>query len=81
MLYLLLLREQVLKVLITGKNNFFHFFHFVSTWENDFNKLVANHFMVYVNQIIVLYTLNIYSAISQLHLNKTGEKSMLKISV
>ena len=37
--------------------------------------------MVYVSQIIVLYTLNIYSAISQLYLNKTGEKSMLKISV
>ena len=30
--------------------------------------------MMYVNQIIMLYILNLYSAVSQLYLNKTGRK-------
>ena len=33
-----------------------------------------NHFMKYVSQISILYTLNLYSAVWQLHLNKTGKK-------
>ena len=33
-----------------------------------------NNFMMYVNSIIMLYTLNLYSAIYQLYLNKTGRK-------
>ena len=33
-----------------------------------------NHFMMYGSQIIMLYTLNSYSAIYQLYLNKTGRK-------
>ena len=28
--------------------------------------------MMYVSQIIMLYTSNLYSAVCQLHLNKTG---------
>ena len=31
-----------------------------------------NHFMVYVSQIIMLY-LNLYSAVCQFYLNKTGK--------
>ena len=30
--------------------------------------------MMRVNQIIGLYTLNLYSAVGQLHVNKTGRK-------
>ena len=30
--------------------------------------------MMYVSQIIMLYTLNLYSAECQLYLNKTGRK-------
>ena len=29
---------------------------------------------MYVNQMIILYTLNLYSAVCQLYLNKTGRK-------
>ena len=35
----------------------------------------CNHFMMCVNQIIILYILNIlYNTISQLYLNKTGRR-------
>ena len=34
--------------------------------------------MMYVSQIIMPYTLNIYSAICQLYLNKTGRKKEIK---
>ena len=30
--------------------------------------------MMYVTQIIMLYTLNLYSAVCQIYLNKTGRK-------
>ena len=33
-----------------------------------------NHFMMYVSQIIMLYTLKMCSARCQLYLNKTGKK-------
>ena len=35
----------------------------------------VNHFMIYVSQIIMLYTLNIHNAVHQLYLNKTGGKN------
>ena len=35
--------------------------------------------MLYVNKIIMLYTLNMYSAVCQLNLNKTGRKNILII--
>ena len=38
----------------------------------------ANYFMMYVSQIIMLYTLNFYSAICQLYLNKSGTKKKLE---
>ena len=34
-----------------------------------------NHFMVYVSQIVMLYTLSLYSAVYQFYLNKT-ERNM-----
>ena len=34
----------------------------------------GNHFMMYVSQIIMLYTLNLYRAVCQLYLNKTVRK-------
>jgi len=34
--------------------------------------------MMHVSRIIMLYTLNLYSAVFQLHLNKTGRKYKLK---
>lgn len=35
----------------------------------------GNHFIMYINQTIMLYALNLYTDIWQLLLNKTGEKS------
>ena len=44
-----------------------------------FTKLIVkNHFMVYVNQIIMLYTLNLCSAVCQLYRNKTGRNKQMK---
>ena len=34
--------------------------------------------MMYVSQIIMLHTLNLYSAVCQLYLNKTGRKEKKK---
>ena len=34
----------------------------------------ATHFMIYMSQIIMLYSLNIYSAVCQLYFHKTGRK-------
>jgi len=53
-----------------GHNSFFFFF---------FKKRVhwiyyGNYFMMYVSQMIMLFTLNLYCAVCQLCLNKTGEK-------
>ena len=40
-----------------------------------FTKLNCDyHYMMYVNQIIMLYTLNLHSAVCQLYLNNTGWK-------
>ena len=35
-----------------------------------------NHFVMYVNQIMVLYILNLHSATCQLYLNKTERKNI-----
>ena len=40
----------------------------------DVHQTCGNHFRMLVNQIIMLYTLNLYSAVCQLHLNKTRRK-------
>ena len=45
-----------------------------------FTKLnCGHHFMMYVSQIILLFTLNLYSTVCQLYLNKL-EKSLFKPS-
>ena len=36
-----------------------------------------HHFMMYVSQIIILYTLNLYNAENQLYLNKQRKKQKL----
>ena len=38
-----------------------------------FTKHCGNHFTMCV-EVIMLYTLNLYSAVSQLYLNKTGRR-------
>ena len=43
------------------------------------SKLVRNHLMIYVSQIITLHTLNLYRAICQLNLNKMGRKKWTNI--
>ena len=41
----------------------------------DVNQIYCgSHVTIYVSQIIMLYTLNIYSAVCKLYLNKTGKK-------
>ena len=42
------------------------------------NVYYDNHFMMYVSQIIMLYTLNLFSAICRPYLNKTGRKQKQK---
>ena len=39
-------------------------------------NLFDNHFMMYISQIIMLYTLNLHSAVCQLYLNKTERKKL-----
>ena len=52
------------------------FSYFVSIWDDGSSlNLCGKHFMMYVSQIILLYTINIYSAICQLSLNETGRKT------
>ena len=36
----------------------------------------GNQFMMYVSQMSMLYTLNLYSDVCQLFLNKTGKKNL-----
>lgn len=70
-----LLKEQILKVLITSKitnNN--------SNWMRWWIllKILTSFCKVYLYQIILLYTLNLYNVIYQLCLSKSGRKSILK---
>ena len=39
----------------------------------DVHHIYGDYFMIYVSRIIMLYTLNLYSAVCQLYLNKTGK--------
>ena len=60
-----------------GKKNV-TFFHFVSIYLYemvDVEQIYCdNHFMIFVSQIIMLYTLNLYTVVCQLHLSKIGRK-------
>lgn len=53
------------------------FFHFVSMFLYemvDAEQIYCdNHFMIFVSQIM-LYTLNLYTVVCQLHLSKIGRK-------
>ena len=44
----------------------------------DVHDIHCGHFIMYVSQISMLYNLNLYSAICQLSLNKTGRKKVSK---
>ena len=48
---------------------FFFYFIYMKWWM--LTKHCDNHFPLYVNQTIMLYTLNIYTDVCQLFLNKT----------
>ena len=50
---------------------------FLSIWGDGCSLTYSDHhFMMHVSQIIMLYTLNLYSAVCQLYLNKTGRKKI-----
>ena len=65
------------RVLIRKKKNVI-FFHFVSMclYEMvDVEQIYCdNHFMIFISQIIMLFTLNLYPVVCQLHPSKTGRK-------
>ena len=57
------------------KENFFFLFNFVSLWDDGCSLMFCgSHFMMYLSQFIMLFTLNLYSAVCQLYLNKPGRK-------
>ena len=59
-----------------GTKYFFIFLSFiVSEMMNVIKIYCGNHFTMYVSQTIMLYTLNLYSVVCQLYLNKTGQKT------
>ena len=43
---------------------------------NVHQNYCKNHFMMYVNEITVLYSLNLNSAVCQLYLSKTGRNKI-----
>ena len=52
---------------------FFYFFDVVCIWDDWCSLNFCDILLImYVSQIIMLYTLNLYSAVCQLYLNKTG---------
>ena len=72
-----LLREEILRILITRKTFFsialiLYLFERVDVHYTHCGK----HSMMYVSQIIKLYTLNLYSAVCQLYLNKPWRKKI-----
>ena len=62
------------------EKNFFNLFNFVSIWDDGYSLKDNhdNHFMMYVSQIIMLYTLSLFSAVWQLYFNKTGRRKKEK---
>ena len=67
------------QVFIT-KNYFLYVFNFYLHKVLDIHYNCDNHFMC-ISQIIMLYTLNLYSAKCQLHFNKTGRKKNTLLSL
>ena len=67
-----LLRELILRVLTTRT---IFFFYFVSIWDEECSlNSCGNHFIMEGIQIIMLYILNLHSAVYQLHLSETERK-------
>ena len=57
----------------------FFLFFFVSIWDDGCSlHYCSHHFMTYVSQIIILYTLTLHSPVSQLYLSKTRRKKKKK---
>ena len=61
------------------ENKVFSFILYLCEMMN-IHKTYYNLFMMYISQIIMLYALNLYSAICQLYLNKTRRKKLIQIS-
>ena len=57
-----------------SSQKFFSFILYLYKTMDIHETYCDNHFRMYVTQIITLYTLNLYSAVCQLCLNKTGRK-------
>ena len=55
-----------------GKIFFLSFLFYLYKIMDCHQPYCDNHFMMYTSQIIMLYTLNLYNAVCQLQLNKTG---------
>lgn len=70
--------ESILNVLIARKTFVSFSFNFISIWDGKCSLNYRNHhFNMHVSQIIVLDTLNIYSIVYHLYLNKTGRKKLV----
>ena len=54
-------------------NIFFYLFNSVSIWDDECSLNIMIIISWYI-QVIMLYTLNLYSAACQLYLNRTGRK-------
>ena len=61
-------------------NLFLLILYFVSIYDGCHQSYCDNNFMMYVSQIILLFILNFYSAVCQLHLNRTGRRKQTKKS-
>ena len=56
------------------KKTFLYFFTILCLYVimDMYQTYCANHFMMYVSQIIMLFTLNLSSSLCQLHLDRIG---------
>ena len=60
---------------VNPKKKIFFLSYFVSIRDDGCSLTYCdNHFMMYLSQIIMLYTLKLYSAVCQFYLHKTGKR-------
>ena len=59
------------------KTLFFYFFNFVSIWDDGCSLNLLWSSFRDISHIIMLYTLNSYSAVYLLYLSKTGRKNKM----
>ena len=69
-----LLKEQILRVAITRKN-MFSLILYLSELMSIHWTSCGHRSMTYVSQVMMRHTLNLYSAVCQLYLNKAGRKN------